>query len=102
MSNNSSEDNLKQNNIDVSLNKPKREIRNINKQTTERETRLNRLKNNIKDKNMSAQKIYIPTQPSMITSEEDVMMTKNFIHNPKIDEVYNTIKQHYSKVDAFE
>ena len=59
---------------------------NINKQTTERETRLNRLKNNIKDKNMSAaQKIYIPTQPSMITNEEDVMMTKNFIQNPKID-----------------
>ena len=58
---------------------------NINKQTTERETRLNRLKNNIKDKNMSAQKIYIATQPSMGTNEEDVMMTKNFIHNPKID-----------------
>jgi len=58
---------------------------NINKQTTERETRLNRLKNNIKDKNMSAQKIYTATQPSMITNEEDVMMTKNFIQNPKID-----------------
>ena len=59
---------------------------NINKETTERETRLNRLKNNIKDKNMSAaQKIYIPTQPSLVTNEEDVMMTKNFIQNPKID-----------------
>ncbi len=37
MSNNSSEDNLIQNNIDVSLNKPKREIRNINKKSDQKD-----------------------------------------------------------------
>ena len=66
---------------------------NINKQTTERETRLNRLKNNIKDKNMSAaQKIYI-TPLASVTNEEDVMMTKNFIQNPKIDIIPNPLDQ---------
>ena len=66
---------------------------NINKQTTERETRLNRLKNNIKDKNMSAaQNIYI-TPLAPVTTEEDVMMTKNFIQNPKIDIIPNPLDQ---------
>ena len=63
---------------------------NIHKQTTERENRLNRLKNNIKDKNMSAiQKIYIP-ETSLISNAEDVMMTKNFIQKPKIDIITKT------------
>ena len=66
---------------------------NINKQTTERETRLNRLKNNIKDKNMSAaQNIYI-TPLAPVTTEEDVMMTKNFIQNPKIDIITKPLDQ---------
>jgi hypothetical protein len=66
---------------------------NIHKQPTERENRLNRLKNNIKDKNMSAvQKIYI-SEPSLTTHEEDVMMTKNFIQKPKIDIITETPTQ---------
>jgi hypothetical protein len=31
-----------------------------------------------------------------------LILSVRFFDNPKIDEVYNTIKQHYSKVDAFE
>ena len=58
---------------------------NINKQNTERENRLNRLKNNIKDKNMVAtQKTHVPSQ-QMMAGATDVMMTQNFIQKPKID-----------------
>ena len=58
---------------------------NINKQNTERENRLNRLKNNIKDKNMvAAQKTHVPSLP-MMASATDVMMTQNFIQKPKIN-----------------
>jgi hypothetical protein len=31
-----------------------------------------------------------------------LVLSVRFFDNPKIDKVYNTIKQHYSKVDAFE
>jgi hypothetical protein len=31
-----------------------------------------------------------------------LILSVRFFDNPKIDKVYNTIKQHYSKVDAFE
>jgi hypothetical protein len=31
-----------------------------------------------------------------------LILSVRFFDNPKIDEVYNTIKQHYSEVDAFE
>jgi hypothetical protein len=56
---------------------------NINRQNTERENRLNRLKNNIKEKKISAtQNIYIPEQ-KLDTSDDDIMMTKNFIQKPK-------------------
>ena len=59
---------------------------NVNRQKTERETRLNILKNNIKEKNMSVvQKISVPTQISVITNNEDIMMTTPLIHNPKLD-----------------
>ena len=61
---------------------------NINRQQTERETRLNILKNNIKEKNMSVvQKISVPKQTSILPSNEDIMMTTPLIHKPTLDNV---------------
>ena len=58
---------------------------NINKQNIERENRLNKLKNNIREKNiLTSSKISIPEQISTI-NEEDIMITQNLIQKPKID-----------------
>jgi len=58
---------------------------NINRQNIERENRLNRLKNNIREKNILANSKISISEPNATINQEDIMITQNLIQKPKID-----------------
>jgi hypothetical protein len=61
---------------------------NINRENTERENRLNKLKNNIKEKYIIDSKTASLPAQNMITINEELMMTNNFIKKPIVTEPF--------------